>query len=124
MANHQLKDLHLYTMQSVLPLGIGIFNTIKSGGFNKVINVCRSEDPFSAFQVDGEMSAKMVRDKIDQLIPGLGNPVVSVNVTVEQKDEDFEISDDDSLVATLNRIEVQLNGLRQYFKNDSKTLDG
>tara|TARA_B100000700_G_scaffold96686_1_gene108831 strand:+ start:1401 stop:1775 length:375 start_codon:yes stop_codon:yes gene_type:complete len=124
MAKHQLKDLHLYTMQSVLPAGIGIFNTIKSGGFSKVINICRSEDPFSTFQVDGEMSAKMVRDKIDQLLPGLGNPVVSVNVTVAQKDEDFEISEDDSLLSTLNRIEVQLNVMRQYFNHDSKRLDG
>ena len=123
MAKDQLRDLHLFAMESALPFGMGIINNARTGGLEKIINVCKSNDPFSEFQVDGENSAKIVRDKIDQLIPGLGHPVVSVDVTVEENYPDYESKDSDSLVSTLNRIDNQLDQLRYYFKNDSKTID-
>ena len=123
MAKDQLRDLHLFAMESVLPLGMGIINNARTGGFEKIMKVIKSKDPFSEFQVDGETSAKIVRDKIDQLIPGLGHPVVSVDVTVEENYSDDETNDRDSLVATLNRIDSQLDQLRHYLKNDSKYID-
>ena len=123
MAKDQLKDLHLFAMESVLPFGIGVINSARTGGFQKIMNVFNSQDPISAFQVDGESSAKIVRDKIDQFIPGLGHPVVSVDVTVEENYPDYEINDPDSLVSTLNRIDIRLNQLRQYLNNDSKNID-
>tara|TARA_Y100001968_G_scaffold221486_1_gene204328 strand:- start:116 stop:496 length:381 start_codon:yes stop_codon:yes gene_type:complete len=123
MAKDQLRVLHLFAMESALPFGMGIINNARTGGLEKIINVCKSNDPFSEFQVDGENSAKIVRDKIDQLIPGLGHPVVSVDVTVEENYPDYESKDSDSLVSTLNRIDNQLDQLRYYFKNDSKTID-
>ena len=89
----------------------------------KIMNVFQSKDPFSEFQVDGETSAKAVRDKIDQLIPGLGHPVVSVDVTIEENQTDYEINDQDSLVSTLQRIDKQLDELSHYLKNDSKKID-
>ena len=64
-----------------------------------------------------------MRDKIDQLIPGLGNPVVSVEVTVDENSPDYKINDRDSLVSTLNRINTQLDQLSYYLNNDSKDLD-
>ena len=123
MAKDQLRDLHLFAMESVLPFGIGIINNARTGGLQKIINVCKSKDPFSEFQVDGETSAKTVRDKIDQLIPGLGHPVVSVDVTVEENFTDYEMKDRESLVLILNRIDTQLDQMRQYLKNDSKNID-
>ena len=93
MANDQLRDLHLFAMESALPFGMGIINNAKTGGLQKIMDVIKSKDPFSEFQVDGETSAKTVRDKIDQLIPGLGYPVVSVDVTVEEDYPDYEIHD-------------------------------
>ena len=123
MAKDQLRDLHLFAMESVLPLGMGIINNARTGGFEKIMKVINSQDPFSKFQVDGETSAKIVRDKIDQLIPGLGHPVVSVDVTVEENYSDNEINDRDSLVATLNRIDSQLDQLSHYLNNDSKSID-
>ena len=119
MAKDKLKDLHLFAMESALPLGIGIINNARTGGLQKIMNVFKSKDPFSEFQVAGESSAKIVRDKIDQFIPGLGHPVVSVDVTVEENYSNYEINDRDSLVATLNRIDNQLDQLRHYLKNDS-----
>jgi len=123
MAQDQLKDLHLFAMESFLPFGMGVVNSARTGGFQKIINVLKSKDPFSEFQVNGESSAKTVRDKIDQLIPGLGNPVVSVDVTVEENHPDYEINDRDSLVSTLNRIDSQLDQLSHYLNNDSKKID-
>ena len=123
MAKDQLRDLHLFAMDYALPVGMGIINNARTGGLQKIMNVFKSKDPLSELQVDGETSAKTVRDKIDQLIPGLGHPVVSVDVTVEENFTDYEIKDRDSLVSTLNRIDTQLDQMRQYLKNDSKNID-
>ena len=123
MAKDQLRDLHLFAMESALPFGMGIVNNAKNGGFQKIMDVLKSKDPFLEFQVDGKTSAKTVRDKIDQLIPGLGYPVVSVDVTVQENSPDYESNDQDSLVSTLNRIDNKLDQLRHYLSNDSKNLD-
>ena len=119
MAKDQLRDFHLFAMESALPFGMGIIKNAKTGGFQKIMDVIKSKDPLSEFQVDGETSAKTVRDKIDQLIPGLGYPVVSVDVTVEENYPDHESNDQDSLVSTLNRIDSDLNHLRRIINNDS-----
>ena len=123
MAKDPLRDFHVFAMESALPFGMGIIKNAKSGGFQKIMNLLQSKDPFSELQVDGETSAKTVRDKIDQMIPGLGNPVVSVEVTVEDNYPDHEINDRDSLVSTLNRINTQLDQLSYYLNNDSKNID-
>ena len=123
MAKNQLRDFHLFAMESALPFGMGIIQNAKTGGFQKIFDVIKSKDPFSEFQVDGETSAKKVRDKIDQFIPGLGYPVVSVDVTVEENYPDYESNDQDLLVSTLNRIDNELDQLRHYFSHDSKKID-
>ena len=123
MAKDQLKDLHLFAIESALPFGMGIINNAKAGGFPKIMDVLKSNDPLSALQVDGKTSAKTVRDKIDQLIPGLGYPVVSVDVTVQNNYHDYESSDQDSLVLTLNRINSQLDKLRHYISDDKTNID-
>ena len=123
MANNQFRDLHFFAMDSVLPFGMGLINNARTGGFQKIINVFKSKDPFSEFQVDGKSSANKVKDKIDQFIPGLGHPVVSVEVNVEKNSPDHEINDQDSLVATLHRINIQLDQLSHYLNNDSGNID-
>ena len=123
MAKDKLRDFHLFAMESVLPFGMGIIKNAKTGGFQKIIDVIKSKDPFSEFQVEGETSAKKVRDKIDQWIPGLGYPVVSVDVTVEENYPDYKITDRDSLVSTLNRIDSELDQLRHLLNIDSKNID-
>ena len=123
MAKDQLRDFHLFAMESALPFGMGIIKNAKNGGFQKIMDALKSKDPFSELQVDGETSAKKVRDKIDQLIPGLGYPVVSVDVTVEENNPHHESNDKDSLVSTLNRIESDLDQLRHYFRDGSKNID-
>ena len=123
MAKDQLRNFHLFAVESALPFGIGIIKNAKTGGFQKIKDVFKSKDPFSEFKVDGAMSAKIVRDKMDQLIPGLGYPVVSVDVTVEDNYPHYESNDQDSLVSTLNRIDSELDQLRRLLKNDSLKID-
>ena len=123
MAKDQIRDLHLFAMESALPFGMGIINNAKTGGFQKIIDVLKSKDPYSEFQVDGKTSAKTVRDKIDKLIPGLGYPVVSVDVTVAENYPDYESNDQDSLVSTLNRIDSELDKLRHYLTHGTKNID-
>ena len=123
MAKDKLRDFHLFAMESALPFGMGIVKNAKTGGFKKILKVLKSKDPFSGFQVDGEASAQIVRDKIDQLIPGLGHPVVSVDVTIEENQTDYEINDQDALVSTLHRIDRQLNQLSYYLSNDSTNIE-
>ena len=123
MAKDQLRDFHLFAMESALPFGLGIIHNAKSGGFQKIMDVFKTKDPFSEFQVDGATSAKTVREKIDQFIPGLGYPVVSVDVTVEENYPDYATNDQDSLVATLNRIETELDQLRRLISDDSLKID-
>ena len=123
MAKDQLRDLHLFAMESALPFGMGIINNANNGGFKKIMDVLKSKDPFLEFQADGETSAKTLRDKIDQLIPGLGYPVVSVDVVVEENSPENKGNDQDSLVLTLSKIDSDLDQLRHYFSNDSKKID-
>ena len=123
MAKDQLRDFHLFAVESVLPFGMGIIKNAKTGGLQKIMDVFKSKDPFSEFQLDGETSAQKVRDKIDQLIPGLGYPVVSVDVTVEENDPDYQRNDQKSLVSTLNRIDVELDQLRRLISNYSLMID-
>ncbi|MBW3048507.1 hypothetical protein DNJ72_00285 [Prochlorococcus marinus XMU1403] len=122
MAKDQFRDFHLFAMESALPFGMGIIKNAKTGGFQKIMDVIKLKDPFSEFQADGETSAKKVRDKIDQLIPGLGYPVVSVDVTVEENYPDYKSNDNDSLVSTLNRIDSDLDQLRRMISNDSLNI--
>ena len=123
MAKDQLRDFHLFAMESALPFGMGMIKNAKTGGLKKIIEVFKSKDPFTDFQVDGETSAKIVRDKIDQLIPGLGYPVVSVDVTVEENNPDYVSNDQNSLVTTLNRIDSQLDQFRRFLEDVSKNVD-
>tara|TARA_Y100001968_G_scaffold275548_1_gene269328 strand:+ start:309 stop:686 length:378 start_codon:yes stop_codon:yes gene_type:complete len=123
MAKEQLRDLHLFAMESLLPFGMGIVSNAKKGGLLKIMDKLKSKDAFSEFQVDGEISAKIVRDKIEEFIPGLGHPVVSVDVSVEEKYPDYEDNNQDSLVSTLNRIDSQLDQLRHHLRYDSKNID-
>jgi len=123
MAKDKLRDYHLFALESALPFGMGIIENAKSGGFQKIMDVFKSNDPFLELQVDGETSAKKVRDKIDKIIPGLGYPVVSVDVSVEENSPDHEENDKDSLVSTLQRIDRELDQLRYYFSDSEINRD-
>ncbi|MFM7087432.1 MAG: hypothetical protein ACKOXO_10650 [Cyanobium sp.] len=82
MAADPLESLHLALMQEVLPVGLAMVDRVRRGGPREVIAAFESDaaDPLSRLRQEGEPAARQVREGLDQLQPGLGNPVMHVSV--------------------------------------------
>jgi hypothetical protein len=80
-----------------------------------------SPEPFSDLRSEGEPAARELRERLDQVSPGLGNPVMEVAVEVEDTVEEtvepeLPVSAEDERLAlqeALTRIEHRLVQLRQ-----------
>ena len=85
MADSQPFDsLRLALMQEVLPMGLAFVDRVRNDGPAKAVeSVARGDDPLAELRRQGEAAAREVRERLDQISPGLGNPVVSVQVEVE-----------------------------------------
>lgn len=118
--------MRLALMQDVLPVGLALLDRARRGGPGRVVqSFTTSPEPFSDLRSEGEQAAREVRERLDQVSPGLGNPVMEVAVqvedmveeTVEAKGEpELPVSAEDerlALQAALNRIEQRLVQLRQ-----------
>ena len=127
MADDPLDTLRLSLMQDVLPVGMAIVDRARKGGANKVVEAFSTEeDPFQFLKSEGEVAAKSVREKLDQVSPGLGNPVVSVKVDVDpgsnlSSEEIFhdECDDKELLLQHLSRIQKRLTELDDYLTTNS-----
>ena len=87
MAENQPFDtLRLTLMQEVLPVGLALVERVRAGGPAKVVEPFTSgvSDPLRELRDEGEPAAKDVRERLDQVSPGLGNPVMPVQVAVEE----------------------------------------
>ena len=84
--NQPLDSLRLALMQDVLPVGLALVERARAGGAAKVVESFTSgaPDPLRELRDEGETAAKGVRERLDQVSPGLGNPVMSVQVAVEE----------------------------------------
>ena len=82
MAGEPLESLRLALMQDVLPLGLAVVERARRGGPREVIAAFEGgeTDPLIRLRQAGEPAARQVRDNLDRLQPGLGNPVVKVSV--------------------------------------------
>lgn len=82
MAADPLDALRLTLMQDVLPVGLAVVERARKGGPKEVLAAFdgRSADPLGSLREEGEPAARDVRDNLDRLQPGLGNPVVKVEV--------------------------------------------
>jgi len=107
-------------MQDFLPVGIAVFDRARKGGAGKVIAAFKeSEDPLDVLRSEGESSAKIVRERLDQVRPGLANPVVPVTVDVKETGlTTDEISDANALNSFLQRLELQLDALYSCLGDD------
>ena len=114
-----LDQLRLSVMQDVLPVGLAMLERARQGGPSKVAEVftAGSDDPFADLRQEGEPAARSVRQQLDQVSPGLGNPVVSVNVSVEPPVVGSEEQDRVALLETLHRIEGRLEQLRGHLQS-------
>ena len=111
-----LDQLRLSLMQDVLPVGLAVLERARQGGPGKVVEVFTggSEDPIADLRQEGEPVARDVREQLDAVSPGLGNPVMPVSVSVEEPEAVDDHQDDpDDLLPTLRRIEERLEELRR-----------
>ncbi|WP_269622103.1 hypothetical protein [Prochlorococcus marinus] len=115
MSDNKFENFRLSLMQDLLPVGFAILDRAKEGGAGKVIEVFRSSDfPIKNLQVEGSESARLFREKLDQISPGLGNPVQEVKITVEPQEKD--VLEDKSLIDLLNRIEHRIDLINTYLE--------
>ncbi len=81
MAADPLDALRLTLMQEVLPVGMAVVERARRGGPRQVVEAFTGTvDPLGQLRQEGDAAARAVRDSLDQLQPGLGNPVVKVEV--------------------------------------------
>ena len=118
MADRQpLDSLRLALMQEVLPMGLAFVDRVRTDGPAKAVeSVARGDDPLGDLREQGEVAAREVRERLDQISPGLGNPVMSVQVEVDepaapQDSLDSDHSDASQLQDVLARIDGRLQRL-------------
>lgn len=118
MAADPLDSLRLTLMQDVLPVGLAVAERARRGGPRDVIEAfSRSGDPLAQLKDEGESAARQVRDSLDRLQPGLGNPVMKVDVrdvpTEAPVAETSALNDRQELQQALARISGRLTQLEQ-----------
>ena len=121
MATDPLDALRLTLMQDVLPVGLAVVDRVRKGGAREVMAAFdgTSPDPLGQLREEGEPTASQVRESLDRLSPGLGNPVMKVSVeTVPDAPADVAspelgTSDHSELQRTLGRIAERLAVLEQ-----------
>ena len=121
VSDNPLDQLRLSLMQDVLPVGLAVLERARRGGPGKVAEVFTggSDDPIADLRQEGEPVARGVREQLDAVSPGLGNPVMSVSVSVEDPAPVEEtVSERDALMQALRRIEGRLDELRRCLPGD------
>ena len=118
MADSQpLDSLRLALMQEVLPMGLAFVDRVRTEGPAKAVeSVARGNDPLGDLKEQGEAAARELRERLDQISPGLGNPVMSVQVKVDEPGEsqdslDSDPNDASQLQDVLARIDGRLQRL-------------
>ncbi len=118
MADSQpLDSLRLALMQEVLPMGLAFVDRVRTDGPAKAVqSVASGDDPLGDLREQGEAAAREVRERLDQISPGLGNPVMSVQVEVDEPVEaldrlDSDHGDSSQLQDVLARIDGRLQRL-------------
>lgn len=122
MAADPLDSFRLSLMQDVLPVGLAMVERVRKGGPAEVFAAFdgNSVDPLGQLRQEGEPAASQVRENLDRFQPGLGNPVMKVEVHDVAPEEAPEPegataqpsspdpADPAELIAALARIEDRL----------------
>ena len=116
MGDDSLNRFRLSLMQDILPVGLAMAERVRRGGPNQILETfASSQDPFQELRVEGETAAKDLREKLDQVSPGLGNPVVEVDIAVDNP----EIQDEAALKQLLGDIEDRLDIFQKLLDEES-----
>jgi hypothetical protein len=124
MAADPLDALRLTLMQDVLPVGLAVAERARRGGPREVLAAFdgSSPDPLGRLRQEGEPAASQLREGLDRLQPGLGNPVLKVDVQdegtvppgVDAATQEPEAEDPAELQAALARIAARLDQLERH----------
>ena len=126
MAADPLDSFRLKLMQELLPVGLAVADRARKGGAKDVMAAFQAgdADPLEQLRQEGEGAASQVRQSLDRLRPGLGNPVMKVEVRdvpdVPGDGPGEPLSPDDSaaLQEGLGRIAERLQLLEQRLGAD------
>ena len=100
MATDPLEALRLSLMQDVLPVGMAVVERARRGGPREVVEAfTEAADPLGRLRQEGEPAARDLRDSLDRLQPGLGNPVMKVQVREMDAPLNTGLSDPSATVA-------------------------
>ncbi len=117
MAADPLASFRLKLMQELLPVGLAVADRARKGGAKDVMAAFQTgdEDPLEQLRQEGEGAASQVRQSLDRLRPGLGNPVMRVEVRDVPDGPEEPLSPDDiaALQEGLGRIAERLQLLEQ-----------
>jgi hypothetical protein len=114
MAADPLDALRLTLMQDLLPVGMAVVERARKGGAREVLAAFdgSSADPLGQLRDEGEPIASQMREGLDRLSPGLGNPVVKVEVR-DVAAEPTSPADEQELCEALQRIACRLEDLQR-----------
>ena len=120
MVDESREGFRLSLMQDVLPVGMAILERARQGGVKSIVEVfTASTDPLQELRTEGEPAAQSLRKTLDDVSPGLGNPVVPVNVAVDETAPlSVETEDQESLMMCLNRMEMRLRDIETYLNEE------
>jgi hypothetical protein len=120
MAADPLDSFRLKLMQELLPVGLAVADRARKGGAKDVMAAFQAgdKDPLEQLRQEGEGAASQVRQSLDRLRPGLGNPVMKVEVRdvpdgPEGTGEPVDPDDSAALQEGLGRIAERLQLLEQ-----------
>ena len=121
MADDPIETFRLSLMQDALPIGIAIVERARKGGFARLAEAfIDSDDAIEDLRAEGESAAQTLREQLDRVSPGLGNPVVPVEVTVDQTvSPGDQISEDEKLIQILDRIQSRMDELENHLFDES-----
>lgn len=114
MAADPLDALRLTVMQDLLPVGVAVAQRVQRGGARELLAAFDGsrEDPLAELRQEGEPLARRLREDLDRLQPGLGNPVMKVEV----RDVEPESPPPAAAAGSVSAAEVQAEDPRQLLE--------
>lgn len=108
MAADPFDALRLALMQDVLPVGLAAVDRVRKGGAGELMAAFAATDgdPVARLRAEGEPAASRVRETLDQFSPGLGNPVMRVEVRDVPPDLSTQVAAQDAPSAA-DPVELQ-----------------
>jgi len=121
MGSDPLDSLRLTLMQEVLPVGMAAVERAKRGGARDLADaLSKGPEGLTELREEGAEAARQVRERLDRIQPGLGNPVMKVQVTdVPVEPALAKDAGEEDLQLALARISERLTLLEQRLTEGS-----